>query len=106
MAAWRPFPTSSSPRRIYGHLYRKSRDRLRDPNPSPDHTAVCYLEPLGRHCSRDLSKVEFLGIESKVFGAICMGKNVRFYRLFPAQNDESATVEEMDAECICIDRQP
>lgn len=43
---------------------------------------------------------------AKVFGAICMGKNVRFYRLFPAQNDESATVEEMDAECICIDRQP
>ncbi|CAI6043296.1 unnamed protein product [Clonostachys chloroleuca] len=42
----------------------------------------------------------------RVFGAICMGKNVRFYRFFPAQDDEPATLEEMDADFIRIDRQP
>ncbi|CAH0042788.1 unnamed protein product [Clonostachys rhizophaga] len=86
--------------------------------------------------TRNPKKVEFLGIEckqghhetqddswdlareqlityltgfqgsAKVFGAICMGKNVRFYRFFPAQDDEPATIEEMDENVIRIDRQP
>lgn len=43
---------------------------------------------------------------TRVWGAICMGKNVKFYEFFAARRGSRARLVELHEDHIRIDRQP